>query len=91
METEFKKIFLKERIVGFFLYAAALSSLDLFKIIFSKSQIDLPAIVTYILSGVLFFVAFFGLSNKSYKFYAQGALANWLLFVVLSLLIIIFV
>lgn len=78
-----KTIFSRERVIGFVLYFAVLIALFLVRIAFSKSETDFTAIVSYMVGGALFILAFFGLSSRNYKLYAQGALLGWLLNIIL--------
>lgn len=85
-----KTFFVKQRIIGFVLYFAVLVALFFARIVFSDSDTDFSAIVIYIVTSALFFVAFFGLSSKNYKLHAQGALIGWLVYFVISMVHLFF-
>ncbi|MDD5039608.1 MAG: hypothetical protein PHY34_00490 [Patescibacteria group bacterium] len=90
MQNLSKTFFSRERIIGLTLYVVVSLALYLAKVVFSHSEIDIFAVAIGIMSGVMFFVAFFGLSSKNYKYHAQGALMAWGVHVVVSLGLIFF-
>jgi len=79
-----KSLLSKSRVRGFIYIIAAFVALELFCLIFQGANMGFVRMVVAILSGTIFFVAFLALSNKQYKYYAQGAVIGWIVYLVFA-------
>lgn len=75
-------IVFRPRIIGLLLAIVVLGTLSLLRALFSHLDTALVETATYSIGGVLFFIAFFALSNKQYRLYAQGAMIGWGIYVI---------
>ncbi len=67
----------RQRFHGALLAFCVIISLSLAGVFFSRFGVIRFATVVSLAGSVLFFVAFFALTNKNYKLYAQGAMIGW--------------
>lgn len=75
----------RERFRGFVYALAAFAVLEAPRFLFTS---DTPLFVvdgTSLFGGVIFFIALFSWSNTQYKYYAQGALLGWLVYLLLAM------
>lgn len=75
-----KSEFFTKRLKGFIYILSTYGSMYLANLVFSRSDIDVMAIISNLMISVISIVALLGLADKDYKLYAQGALVGWLFY-----------
>ncbi len=80
----------KEKLIGFVVAVALYGILRVIRIIFSESNFDTVAVVSYAIAFVFAIVILISLVDRRYKKYAQGALLAWVICVFIQTILSFF-